>query len=194
MCVLQEGCSCCYVPCVASVVARCVRAVVARLAVDLLAVVFLVWRMVAGKSKHGALGHLRRIWNCALEVLVEVFLGSACVASAVLLVVVFSLKACVVWSFGLCVLVKVLPRIALCRFWWRFFPEVLCVRFGPPLCCPCGSKCDVWLGCVLVRFSQDVYWCFWWRFSQKLPDELSLLPVGLSTLQSAWALLDKLSQ
>ncbi|MQL77321.1 hypothetical protein Taro_009708, partial [Colocasia esculenta] len=23
------------------------------------------------------------------------------------------------WSFGLCILVKVLPRIALCRFWWR---------------------------------------------------------------------------
>ncbi|MQL92259.1 hypothetical protein Taro_024872 [Colocasia esculenta] len=26
---------------------------------------------------------------------------------------------------GLCILVKVLPRIALCRFWWRFFPGVL---------------------------------------------------------------------
>ncbi|MQM09004.1 hypothetical protein Taro_041863 [Colocasia esculenta] len=35
---------------------------------------------------------------------------------------------------------QVLPR-TLCHFWWRFFPGVLCVRFGPPLCCPCSSKC-----------------------------------------------------
>ncbi|MQL91777.1 hypothetical protein Taro_024396 [Colocasia esculenta] len=26
---------------------------------------------------------------------------------------------------GLCILVKVLPKIALCRFWWRFFSGVL---------------------------------------------------------------------
>ncbi|MQM05875.1 hypothetical protein Taro_038692 [Colocasia esculenta] len=69
---------------------------------------------------------------------------------------------------GLCILVKVLTRIALCRFWRRFFPGVLCVHFGPPLCCPCGSKCAVWLGCVLVMFSQDGSWHFWWRFSPKL--------------------------
>ncbi|MQM01602.1 hypothetical protein Taro_034360, partial [Colocasia esculenta] len=61
---------------------------------------------------------------------------------------------------GLCILVKVLPRIALCRFWWRFFPGVLCVCFGPPLCCPCGSKCAVWLCCILARFSQDGSWHF----------------------------------
>ncbi|MQL69558.1 hypothetical protein Taro_001830 [Colocasia esculenta] len=54
----REGCSYCYVPCVASVVVRCVRAVVARLAVELLAVVFLVWRTVVGKSRRGALGRL----------------------------------------------------------------------------------------------------------------------------------------
>ncbi|MQM20306.1 hypothetical protein Taro_053323 [Colocasia esculenta] len=87
----------------------------------------------------------------------------------VLLAAVFSLMVHVVWSFGLCILVKVLPRIALCRFWRRFFPGVLRVRFGPPLCCPCGSKCAVWLGCVLVRFSQDGSWRFWWRFSPMLP-------------------------
>ncbi|MQM02293.1 hypothetical protein Taro_035064 [Colocasia esculenta] len=40
MCVLQVGCSCCYVARVASVVTRRVRAVVARLAMDLMAVVF----------------------------------------------------------------------------------------------------------------------------------------------------------
>ncbi|MQL72024.1 hypothetical protein Taro_004356 [Colocasia esculenta] len=39
------------VACVASVVARCVRAVVARLAVDSLVVVFPVWRMIAGRSR-----------------------------------------------------------------------------------------------------------------------------------------------
>ncbi|MQM10866.1 hypothetical protein Taro_043764 [Colocasia esculenta] len=49
VCVLQEGCSYCYVACVASIVARCVHAVVARLVVDSLAVVFPVWRTVAGK-------------------------------------------------------------------------------------------------------------------------------------------------
>ncbi|MQL73311.1 hypothetical protein Taro_005666 [Colocasia esculenta] len=81
----------------------------------------------------------------ALVVLVEVLPGPACVASAVLLAAMFSLM--------------VLPRITLCRFWRRFFPGVLCVCFGPLLCCPCGSKY-----------------------------ELSLLPVGLPVLQSAWAL------
>ncbi|MQM00462.1 hypothetical protein Taro_033196 [Colocasia esculenta] len=57
-------CSCYYVACVASVVARCVRAVVAQLAVDSLAVVFLVWRTIAGKSRCSAPGHRRRIWVC----------------------------------------------------------------------------------------------------------------------------------
>ncbi|MQL74281.1 hypothetical protein Taro_006644 [Colocasia esculenta] len=85
-----------------------------------------------------------------------------------LLAAVFSMMVRVVWSFGLCILVKVLPRIVLCRFWRRFFPGVLCVNFGPPLCCPCGLKCAVWLGCILVRFSQDGSWRFWWRFSLKL--------------------------
>ncbi|MQM19235.1 hypothetical protein Taro_052235 [Colocasia esculenta] len=108
-----------------------------------------------------------------------------------LLAGVFSLMVRVGWSFRFCVLVKVPPRITLCRFWQRFFPGVFCARFGPPLCCPCGSKCAIWLGCILVRFSQDVSGRFWWRFSLKLPcvcfggrcslslyrDELSLLPL-----------------
>ncbi|MQM11999.1 hypothetical protein Taro_044907 [Colocasia esculenta] len=98
--------------------------------------------------------------NGAFVVLVEVLPGPASVASAVLLAAVFSLMVCVLWSLGLCILVKVLPRIALCRFWRRFFPGVLCVRFGPPLCCPCGLKCAVRLGCILVRFSQDGSWRF----------------------------------
>ncbi|MQM07216.1 hypothetical protein Taro_040050 [Colocasia esculenta] len=61
----------------------------------------------------------------ALVVLVEVLPGPACVASTVLLAAVFSLMARVVRLVGSCILVKVLPRIALCRFWWRFFLGVL---------------------------------------------------------------------
>ncbi|MQM01471.1 hypothetical protein Taro_034228 [Colocasia esculenta] len=72
------------------------------------------WCVLEGFSQSGA-----------LVVLVEVLPGPACVASAVLLAAVFSLMVRVVWLFGLCILVKVLPRIALCRFWWRFFPGVL---------------------------------------------------------------------
>ncbi|MQM22975.1 hypothetical protein Taro_056035 [Colocasia esculenta] len=87
----------------------------------------------------------------ALVVLVEVLAGPACV----------------------------LPRIALCHFWWRFFPGVLCVCFGPPLCCPCGSKCAVWLGCVLARFSQDGSWHLWWRFSPKSFPSFSVALEGL---------------
>ncbi|MQL77734.1 hypothetical protein Taro_010158 [Colocasia esculenta] len=65
---------------------------------------------------------------------------------------------------ALMVLVEVLPRIALCRFWWRFFPGVLWVRFRPPLCCSCGSKRAVLLGCVLLvssfvsKFSRPCWW------------------------------------
>ncbi|MQM07867.1 hypothetical protein Taro_040712 [Colocasia esculenta] len=54
--------------------------------------------------------------NDALVVLVEVLLGLACIVSAVPLAAVFSLMVRII---GLCILVKVLPRIALCRFWWR---------------------------------------------------------------------------
>ncbi|MQL69926.1 hypothetical protein Taro_002248 [Colocasia esculenta] len=44
------GCSYCCVACMVSVVAQCVRAVMVRLALVKLAVVFSVWRTVAGKS------------------------------------------------------------------------------------------------------------------------------------------------
>ncbi|MQM06898.1 hypothetical protein Taro_039730 [Colocasia esculenta] len=69
MCVLREGCNCCYVACVVSVAAWCVRTVMARLAVDSLAVVFPVWRIVVGKSRCGAPGRLRHIWCSARSVL-----------------------------------------------------------------------------------------------------------------------------
>ncbi|MQL89029.1 hypothetical protein Taro_021601 [Colocasia esculenta] len=100
---------------------------------------------------------------------------------------------------------RVFPRAVPWWFWWRFsqdwlvlllqfcllrfFLGVLCVRFGPLLSCPCDSKCDVWLGHVLVRFSQDGSWrflvevlpkaalcCFGCRCSLSLyGDELSFL-------------------
>ncbi|MQL84402.1 hypothetical protein Taro_016906 [Colocasia esculenta] len=63
VCVLQKGCSCCHSASVASVVAQCVHAVVARLAVDSLVVVFPVWRTLASKSRRGALGSLQRNWG-----------------------------------------------------------------------------------------------------------------------------------
>ncbi|MQM13931.1 hypothetical protein Taro_046859 [Colocasia esculenta] len=47
-----------------------------------------------------------------LVVLVEALSGPACVASAVLLAIVFLSDGLCCWPFGLCVLVKVLPRIA----------------------------------------------------------------------------------
>ncbi|MQM15562.1 hypothetical protein Taro_048511 [Colocasia esculenta] len=130
--------------------------------------------------------------NGALVVLVEVLPGPACVASAVLLTAVFFLMVRVVWSFGLCILVKVLPRIALCCFWWRFFLGVFRVCFGPPLCCPCDSKCAVWLGCVLERFSQNGSWSF---LVEVLPKAASCffgcrcsLSLCGDELSSAWAL------
>ncbi|MQL79700.1 hypothetical protein Taro_012140 [Colocasia esculenta] len=45
------GCSCCCAACGASVVARCVHVVGARLALDSVAVVFLVWRTLASQSR-----------------------------------------------------------------------------------------------------------------------------------------------
>ncbi|MQL75922.1 hypothetical protein Taro_008312, partial [Colocasia esculenta] len=90
----------------------------------------------------------------ALVVLVEVLPGPACVASAVLLAAVFSLMVRVVRPFGLCVLVKAPPRIVLLSFLAE---------------------------CVLVRFSQDGSWGFWWRFSTKLPFKVwSLRPCAWS--------------
>ncbi|MQL99876.1 hypothetical protein Taro_032605, partial [Colocasia esculenta] len=75
--------------------------------------------------------------------------------------------------------------VRLAGAFWRVFPKrclsgsgggsprtylrVLGVHFGLPLCCLYGLKCVVWLGCVLVRFSQDGSWRFWWRFSTELP-------------------------
>ncbi|MQM20260.1 hypothetical protein Taro_053279 [Colocasia esculenta] len=158
VCMLQVGCSCCYVSCMASVVSRCVHAVVARSALDSLAVVFPVWRTIAGKSRRGSevcrwfgwcvlAGFPRTVpwwfwWRFSQDLL-----------ALLLLAAVFSLMVRVVWSFGLCILVKVLPRIALCRFWQRFFPGVLCVRS------PIGGVSLVAAGnCVLCRALLATVW------------------------------------
>ncbi|MQL68749.1 hypothetical protein Taro_001050 [Colocasia esculenta] len=210
-----EICSCYCVACVASVVAWCVRAVVAQLAVDSLALVFSYGGCLQASLGvvllvvFGAFGcvcaavaeracvlcglHQCRVvvcgtvlpqaLKCAIglagafwQVLPERCLGGSgggspktylrCFCSYACCSVLSDGLCCLV--VGLCILVKVLPKIALCRFWWRFLPGVLCVHFGPPLCCPCGLKCVVWSGCILARFSQDGSWHFWWRFSPKL--------------------------
>ncbi|MQL93444.1 hypothetical protein Taro_026088 [Colocasia esculenta] len=84
---------------------------------------------------------------------------------------------------------------------WRVFPEP-CLGGsggGSPrtyLRCFCSSACYSILsdGCILVRFSLDVSWHFWWRFSPKLLRAvlviaaLSLCRGELSSLSSAWAL------
>ncbi|MQM03296.1 hypothetical protein Taro_036075 [Colocasia esculenta] len=103
-------CSYCCIACMESVVIRCVHAVAARLVLDSLDVVFLVWRTLAGKSSLVLTG-------CKL---CEGF-SQGC-SGLVSIVVVLP------QSLRLCILVKVLPRIALCRFCQRFFPRVLCVR------------------------------------------------------------------
>ncbi|MQL68786.1 hypothetical protein Taro_001036 [Colocasia esculenta] len=146
------GCSCCCAACVASVVARRVRAIAARLALDSLAVVLLVWKMLARQSRLRCIAWLPCVLvrislrtNGALVVLVEALPEPACVASAVLLAAVFSLMVRVVWSWGLCILVKVLPTIALCHFWRRFFPGVLCVLVSKFLGRAGGTCVSLWL-------------------------------------------------
>ncbi|MQL84510.1 hypothetical protein Taro_017025 [Colocasia esculenta] len=140
------GCSCYCAMCVASVVARRVRAIAARLALDSMAVVFLVWRTLAGKSRCFVCGvaspvercdpclHLLSAW-CWLvmnssEVLLEFFsIGSG-------------------------------GRLFLTRFCY----------------CRATSESEVrcWFDwCVLVVFPGTVPWWFWWGFSQ---DRLAFFP------------------
>ncbi|MQM00734.1 hypothetical protein Taro_033479, partial [Colocasia esculenta] len=142
-------CSCCCAACVASVVARRVRAIAVRLVLDSLAVAFLVRRTLASQSRCGAPG-VRGPQDCAMRVF-----GCCrdCPSLVSAVVVPPQSLRCVVGSAGAF-------WIALCHFWQRFFLGVLCVRFGPLLSCPCDSKCAVWLGRILVRFSQDGSWCF----------------------------------
>ncbi|MQM10003.1 hypothetical protein Taro_042894 [Colocasia esculenta] len=72
----------------------------------------------------------------------------------------------------LSLLVEVLPRGALCLFRATVvLPLSFVLR-------------AVWLGYVLVRFSQDGSWRFWWRFSPKLPGVvLVVAALSLSTVR-----------
>ncbi|MQM01826.1 hypothetical protein Taro_034585 [Colocasia esculenta] len=96
----RKGCSCC-AAFVASVVARRVHVVAARLALDSLVVVFLVWRMLAGKSRR-ALQHL------------------------LVVVVSLALTGCELWLRCITWLPCVLSlrcAIGLAGAFWRVFPE-----------------------------------------------------------------------
>ncbi|MQL71953.1 hypothetical protein Taro_004308 [Colocasia esculenta] len=185
------GCSYCCVACRASVVARCVRVVVARLAVDSLAVVFSVWRTIVGKPRCDALGRLRGIWVCVPLWLREPACGVAftgvgtvtlvygCLSALCWLVVSSGEVLLEFFSVGfdgsfpepfVVVLVRVSPRTVPCSFSQNcalvVLVEVLsglaCVVSALLLAAVFSLKCAVWLGCVLVRFSQDVSWSFWW--------------------------------
>ncbi|MQL77546.1 hypothetical protein Taro_009949, partial [Colocasia esculenta] len=112
VCMMQEGCSCCYVSCVASVVARCVRAVVAWVAVDSLAGVFPVWRTIVGKS---------RCSMCRVASLVE--RCDTCLWLFVSLV----LASCELWLRCIAWLPCVLGlrhAVVLVGVFWQVFPEL----------------------------------------------------------------------
>ncbi|MQM13179.1 hypothetical protein Taro_046102 [Colocasia esculenta] len=118
------GCICCCIACVASVVAQCVRAVVARLAVDSLAVVFLEWRTIAGKSKR-ALRHL-----------------SVVVVGLVLTGCELWLR-CIAWLPGV---LGLRCAVGLTGAFWRAFPERCLGGSGgvsprTGLHCFCSSAC-----------------------------------------------------
>ncbi|MQL68735.1 hypothetical protein Taro_001013, partial [Colocasia esculenta] len=156
--VLQVGCNCCCVVRVESVVAWCVRAVVARLAVDSLAVVFSVWRTIAGKSR------LCRCSVCRVASLVECcdtclwLLSLRCIAWLPCVLVRFPRTVCCCPGEGFspdCFTpvsaVAVLPQslrcvVGLARAFWQVFPEQYLGGSGggsprTDLCCFCSSAC-----------------------------------------------------
>ncbi|MQL69238.1 hypothetical protein Taro_001527 [Colocasia esculenta] len=90
---------------------------------------------------------------------------------------VSSLVFRVVWSFGLCILVKVLPRIALCRFWQRFFPGSTWALSVKASCAwPCVGLLR-WPACLVVRF--QVLGCAGWTTCPRGPDGCLLLAPGV---------------
>ncbi|MQM06671.1 hypothetical protein Taro_039503 [Colocasia esculenta] len=216
----KQGCSCCYAACVASVVARHVRAVAARLALDSLEVAFLVWRTLASQSRC-----LCAVVRCARDVELSRCL-MCCVAP-----LVERCNTCLwllpAWCWQVVSFGVVLPK---------FFSvgsggsEDCFVLVSAVVVRPQSLRCAVGLAGAFWRvFPRTVPWWFWWRFSQdrlvlllqfyllqcsslmdrplsllaeviprsascsfratvELPlDELSVLPVGMSVLQSAWA-------
>ncbi|MQL86670.1 hypothetical protein Taro_019202, partial [Colocasia esculenta] len=155
-------CSCCCVACVACVVARHVHAVVARLVVDSLAVVFPYGGQLQGSP--GVV--LLVIFGASLPHLPVVVVGLVLIGCELWL-------RCIAWlpcvlSGALVVLVDILP--------------------GPA--CVASAVLLAAVFSLMVGSSQE---CFVFVSGHRcvapvVRDELSLLPVGLSMLQSAWAL------
>ncbi|MQL77370.1 hypothetical protein Taro_009786, partial [Colocasia esculenta] len=99
---------------------------------------------------------------------------------------------------------RVFPRAVPWWFWWRFSQDRLAFFPGSPFVASGGGssqECFVfvsghrcvtlvvrsvpfWLVCVLVRFSQNSSWRFWWRFSPKLPFCLGVVGQGIVPLAS----------
>ncbi|MQL81774.1 hypothetical protein Taro_014229 [Colocasia esculenta] len=139
------GCSCCCVACVASMVARCVRAVVARLAVDSLVVVF----------PYG--GGLQASRGAVLLVIFDAF-ECVCIPKAE--------RACVWCGLHRCrvsALLLELSRCSVCRV------ASLVERCDT---CPCllsaWLRCIAWLPYVLgLRYAVVLAGAFWWVFPER---------------------------
>ncbi|MQM18415.1 hypothetical protein Taro_051406 [Colocasia esculenta] len=186
---------CCCVACMASMVAQCVRVVVAQLVVDSLAVVFPLREPTCGKAFTGVgllpvelvesalLLELSRCSVCRVASLVEHYdtcqwlLSAWCwlVAkvhhlAALCSSVVSQNRSEVCYCFGWCILAG-LPRTFPWWFWWRFSQDqfasavLLAVVFSlmVRVVWSFGLCILVKLGYVLMRFSQDGSWRFWWR-------------------------------
>ncbi|MQL81497.1 hypothetical protein Taro_013954, partial [Colocasia esculenta] len=173
------GCSCCYVACVASMVARCVHAVVARLALDSLAVVF----------PSASLLGLSRCFVCHVASLVErcdtcLWLLSAwcwlVVSSGEVLPESFSV------GFGGKLLVVVLGlryAVGLAGAFWQVFPEQYLGGSGggsPFVASGGGSsqKCSVFVSghhCVALWF--EVCRLVGLRYGEVLPGRILALLV-----------------
>ncbi|MQL80814.1 hypothetical protein Taro_013266 [Colocasia esculenta] len=146
---------CCCVACVVSVVARCVRAMVAQLAVDSLVVVFPVWRTLAGKSRRGAPGHLRRI---------SVRVYSVCRVASLIECCDTCLWLLSAWCWLVVSSGEVLPKSFSVGSGGS---EDCFVLVYVVVVLPQGLRCTVALaGAFWWIFPRTVHWQFWWRFSQ----------------------------
>ncbi|MQL69160.1 hypothetical protein Taro_001475 [Colocasia esculenta] len=158
-------CSCYCAACVVSVFARRVRAVAARLALDSLVVVFLVWRRLVSQS---------RCFVCRVALLVECCYTYLWLLSAWRWLVVGSGEA------------EVHRLVALCS--GGGFPELFVVVLSGALV----VLVKVLLGWLLALFGggcpQGCFLLFWSSLLSLGRDEMSSLPVGLSVLQFASAL------
>ncbi|MQL95364.1 hypothetical protein Taro_028030 [Colocasia esculenta] len=137
--VLQVGCRCCCAAYVASVVTQCVRAVVVRLALDSLAEVFPVWRtrVFLERCLGGSGGGSPRT-------------GLRCFCSSTCCSVLYNGLCCLV--VGLCVLVKVLPRIVLLSLLTKVLPRSALCSFCATVVLPLWFK----VCCLVGLHSSEV--------------------------------------